>query len=553
MPSALDQQYEAVLEKLTGPDGMLQLAETPDGKKYVSNFPPTLPMLFDAFAMMNADKVAVISGEERLTFAELNALSTRLAKALVARGTKKGDRIGIAMRNCTAWIVAYQAILKAGGVATLINGWWREEELRHALELTCPAMVIAAKPHTQMVAGLDLGIAVVDVDISKPAVEAFSSLLTGGHDAIALPTVAPDDDATILFTSGSTGDAKGALSTHMQVCQAAYIYTVSLMVLKGVLESQGRYKDLPLRALVSVPLFHVTGEVPVMLTSYVIGRALVLMPKWDAEHALQLIQDEGVTHFTGVPTMAMEVMNHPKRDDYDLSSMGYINSGGAPRPAAHVLRQADEMPEAQSIQGYGLTETNAVGCGIFFENYLDKPTSTGREQVPFVEIAILGEDGAHLPKGETGEVAIRSVATIKGYWDNPQATAAAYTEDGYFRTGDIGYLDEDEYLFIVDRKKDIILRGGENIAAAEVEAALYACEKVDEVCVFGAPDERLGEVPVAVVHSAEGISEDDLRDFLRTKLAAFKVPERFIFADGPLPRLGTGKIDRVALKAAHAG
>ena len=551
MPSKLDQQYEAVLGVLTGEGGMLQLAQDDEGRHFVSNFPPTLPMFFDAFAMMNADKLAVISGDERLTFPELNTLSTRLAKALVARGTQKGDRIAIAMRNCTAWIVAYQAILKAGGVVTLVNGWWREEEMRHALELTTPTMVIADAPHAKMVANLDVDTKVVTVDIHKPADEAFGDLLVGGHDAIALPTVTPHDDATILFTSGSTGDAKGALSTHMQVCQAAYIYTVSLMVLKGVLQQRGEYKELPLRALVSVPLFHVTGEVPVMLTSYVIGRALVLMPKWDPEHALQLIQDEGVTHFTGVPTMAMEILHHPRRDEYDLSSMGYINSGGAPRPAAHVLEQERDMPSAKSIQGYGLTETNAVGCGIFFDNYLEKPTSTGREQPPFVEVRIMDDDGNALPQGEHGEVGLRSIATIKGYWNNPEATEAAYTKDGYFRTGDIGYQDEDGYLFIVDRKKDIILRGGENIACAEVEGALYACEGVEEAAVIPRKDERLGEVPLAIIRG--DVDETFLRDCLAEKLAAFKIPDVFVFSAEPLPRLGTGKIDRVALKDKHGG
>ncbi|MBW0144210.1 class I adenylate-forming enzyme family protein [Sphingomicrobium clamense] len=552
MPSALDQQYEAVLGMLTGEGGMLQIAETEDGRKYVSNFPPTLPGMFDAFAMMNADKLAVISGDERLTFAELNALSTRLAKALVARGTKKGDRIAIAMRNCTAWIVAYQAILKAGGVATLINGWWREGELTHALKLTEPAMVIAAAPHTQMVQSLGLDLDVVDVDIAEYGEKAFGSLMIGGHDAIALPTVTPDDDATILFTSGSTGDAKGALSTHMQVAQAAYIYTVSLMVLKGVLTAQNRYEERELRQLVAVPLFHVTGEVPTMLTSYVIGRALVLMHKWDAEEALRLTQEEGITHFTGVPTMAAEMLTHPKRDEYDLSSLGYINSGGAPRPAAHVQKQAEEMPKMQSIQGYGLTETNAVGCGIFFENYLEKPTSTGRAQVPFVEVGIFDDDGKSLDQGEKGEVGLRSIATIKEYYRNPEATAAAYTDDGYFLSGDIGYLDEEGYLFIVDRKKDIIIRGGENIAAAEVEGALYAIDGVEECAVIAAKDERLGEVPLAIVHG-DNLDEASLRDTLCKKLAAFKVPDRFIFSDDPLPKLGTGKIDRVSLKAKHGG
>jgi acyl-CoA synthetase (AMP-forming)/AMP-acid ligase II len=248
-------------------------------------------------------------------------------------------------------------------------------------------------------------------------------------------------------------------------------------------------------------------------------------------------------------------MNHPDRDNYDLSTLTDIAAGGAPRPVAHVERLRGAFPAAQPALGYGLTETNAVGCGNFWDNYAAKPASTGRAQVPFVELAILGEGDCHLLPNERGEIAIRSAANIKGYWQNPEATAAVFTADGYVKTGDIGYLDEDGYLFIVDRKKDIIIRGGENISAAEVEAALYGSEGVAEAAVFGIVDERLGEVPVAVIHRRQGsqISEGDLRNFLDMRIAAFKIPERMIFTDDPLPRLGTGKIDRVALKQRYSG
>jgi acyl-CoA synthetase (AMP-forming)/AMP-acid ligase II len=245
-------------------------------------------------------------------------------------------------------------------------------------------------------------------------------------------------------------------------------------------------------------------------------------------------------------------MSHPDRDKYDLSSLRDITAGGAPRPVSHVERLKSEFPGAQPALGYGLTETNAAGFSNFWGNYAAKPASTGRAQVPYIEAAILGPDERHLPPGEAGEIAIRSAANIKGYWRNPEATKALFTDDGYIRTGDVGYLDEDGYLFIVDRKKEIIIRGGENISAAEVEAACYDCEDVAEVAVFGAPDERLGEVPVAVVHSKNSLSEEQLRAFLESRIARFKVPERIIFSSEPLPRLGTGKIDRRALKAQHA-
>jgi acyl-CoA synthetase (AMP-forming)/AMP-acid ligase II len=325
-----------------------------------------------------------------------------------------------------------------------------------------------------------------------------------------------------------------------------------LIVLLGILTKEGRAPGVQPRTLLSVPLFHVTGEVPVMLNSFVVGRCMVIMPKWDAAEALRLIEKEKITYFVGVPTMSLELMTHPDRDKYDLSSLTDITAGGAPRPISHVERLRKEFPKAQPALGYGLTETNAAGCANYWGNYAAKPASTGRAQKPFMEVAILGAEDRHLTTGEVGEIAIRSAANIKCYWRNPTATDALFTGDGYVRTGDVGYLDEDGYLFIVDRKKDIIIRGGENISAAEVEAECYACPDVAEIAVFGAPDERLGEVPVAVVHARNGLSEEALRSFLEQRLARFKVPARFIFSAEPLPRLGTGKIDRRTLRAQYA-
>jgi acyl-CoA synthetase (AMP-forming)/AMP-acid ligase II len=289
-----------------------------------------------------------------------------------------------------------------------------------------------------------------------------------------------------------------------------------------------------------------------MLNSFVIGRCMVIMPKWDATEALRLIEKEKVTYFVGVPTMSLEIMNHPDREKYDLSSLRDITAGGAPRPISHVERLRDAFPEANPALGYGLTETNATGCANFWSSYVAKPASTGRPQKPLVEVAILGAGDQLLPTGEVGEIGIRTAANIKGYFRNPEATEAAISPDGWVRTGDVGYLDEDEYLFIVDRKKEIIIRGGENISAAEVEAECYACPAVAEAAVFGAPDERLGEVPMAVIHAKGPITEGELRQFLDGRIAKFKIPERIIFSAEPLPRLGTGKIDRRALKAQFA-
>jgi len=554
MPSDLDRRFDETLAAVTGPGGMLTIGKDDLGQAIVENFPPTLPALFRTFAAVNAEFEAIVAAGERLTFPELNDMSERVARALVARGIKKGDRIGIAMRNCPSWEVAYMGIVKAGGVATLINGWWESRELDHALRLAEPTLVIADAPRAKRLASCQSEVEVITLPIEQPLGEALAPLLGGLDDAdIALPDITPDDDATILFTSGSTGDAKGAVSTHRAVTTAAYTYATTLLVQLGLLTQEGRPPASKPRVLLAVPLFHVTGEVPVMLTSYVIGRCLVMMPKWDAGEALRLIEAEKVTYFVGVPTMSLELMNHPDHAKYDVSSMTDIAAGGAPRPVSHVTRLKETFPHAQPGLGYGLTESNAVGANNFWTNYAAKPESTGRAHPPFVELAILDMgDEHHLPANEVGEIAIRTAANIRGYWKAPEATEALFTPDHYIRTGDIGYLDEDGYLFIVDRKKEIIIRGGENIASAEVEAACYACPAVSEASVFGAADERLGEVPVAVIYSEEGVSEAELRDFLCQRLARFKVADRFIFADEPLPKLGTGKIDRPALKAKYA-
>jgi acyl-CoA synthetase (AMP-forming)/AMP-acid ligase II len=550
--SELDRRFDQTLAEVVAPGGRLVIEHDAQGRAIVANFPATLPALFRTFCSLNGEAEALVAGDERLTFADLDRVSERVAHGLVARGIGKGDRIGIAMRNCPSWVASYMGIVKAGAVATLLNGWWEAHEMEHALTLTDPKLIIADAARANRIAARCPGREILTVAIEQPVEAALAEVIGGADESIPLPEVAAEDDATILFTSGSTGEAKGAVSTHRAVTTATYSYATGLIVLRAILEQDGKPPPTP-RTLLSVPLFHVTGEVPVMINSFVIGRCMVVMPKWDPTEAMRLIEKERITYFVGVPTMSLELLTHPDRDKYDLSSLTDITAGGAPRPVSHVERLQHEFPWAQPALGYGLTETNAVGCANYWSNYAAKPASTGRAQKPFVDLAILGPDDRHLPAGETGEIAIRSAANIRCYWQNPAATAAAITADGYFRSGDIGYLDEDGYLFIVDRKKEIIIRGGENISAAEVEAACYACPEVAEVSVFGVPDERLGEVPLAVVRLQQdaAMTEAELRAFLEGRLAKFKIPERFIFSGEPLPRLGTGKFDRRALKAQY--
>jgi acyl-CoA synthetase (AMP-forming)/AMP-acid ligase II len=414
--------------------------------------------------------------------------------------------------------------------------------------------VIADDRIARRLEGLDHGARLVPLRHDCPPAEGLAALTAhGGGADTPLPDVTGDDRATMLFTSGSTGRSKGAWSDHRGVTQATMNYLAQSIAVLGLMEERGELPASQPTALVNVPLFHVTGEVPLLLLSYAIGRKLVMMPKWDAEQAMRLIEQEKVTYFVGVPLMSYEIATHPNKDKYDLSSCVSFAGGGAPRPIEHVARIKQALPNAFPLLGYGLTETNGVGAGNFNENYLAKPGSTGRASPPLVELGILDDDGRVLPQGEVGEVCIRSICNFVGYWQNEPATQEAFTRHGWFRSGDLGYLDEDQYLFIVDRKKDIVIRGGENISTVEVEGAIYAHPDVAEASVFGLPDARLGEVPAAVYLTEEGrtLDAETLRAFVAERIAPFKVPVKLWEVNEALPRLGTEKVDKRALRAKY--
>ena len=553
MRTELDARMDATMAGVTGKGGLLPLGSIQRwgvDLPVIAAAPPSLPAYFAHFAAEHADATFLVAGPERLTFAEVYAVAGRVAAGLVARGIAKGDRVGIAGRNSPAWIATYMGVLMAGGVATLLNGWWQAEEFAQAIADVDCALIVADGPRAKRLAQVDgIGDRIVALDDAVPLAEAVAPLLGGDAD---LPEVSPDDLATILFTSGSTGQCKGAVSDHRAVIQATFNYLAQVMMMVGIATADGNPPDGQPTTLLTIPLFHVTAEVPVFLQSFAMGRKLVLLPKWDALEAMRLIEAERATYFVGVPLMSSEMLNHPERHRFDLSTVTDFAAGGAPRPAEHVRRIQDEMGGGAPLIGYGLTETNAAGTGNWRDNYLAKPNSAGRASKPLMDVAIVDDDGVAVAQGSVGEIAIRSVANFREYWNNPAATAAAFTADGYFRTGDLGYLDEDGYLFIVDRKKDIIIRGGENISCQEVEAALYAHPAVLEAAVFGLADERLGEVPAAVVWAdGAAVDEDEVRGFLSQHIAAFKVPARIWFAEQALPRLGTEKVDKVGIRNAY--
>ena len=558
MPSELDIELSRIMDALTQPGQLLEL-ETFEryGQQLpvLKNAPPTLPAFFAAYCNVHGDATFLVDGEVRLSFAQTYALARRYASGLVAgHGVQKGDRVAIAARNSANWIIAYMAVVMAGGCATLINAWGTGGEMRDAVRLVGTTLLLADAQRAARLDGCDCEAKMVVFDHGEPAAGLAPLLALGGDEATPLPGLTPDDLATVIYTSGSTGTSKGAWSDHRGVVHGAMSYAAQSLMMRQHLTAAGQAQAIQPCTLLNVPLFHVTGEVPVFLQSFAIGRKLVNMPKWDAREAMRLIEAEQVTYFVGVPLMSFEIATHPDRAAFDLSSCITFAAGGAPRPVDHVTRIRDALPDGYPILGYGLTETNGVGCGNFNQNYMAKPGSTGPASRPLVELAILDDDGKSLPTGQTGEVSFRTVCNFLGYWDNPEATAAAIMPDGFFRTGDLGYVDEDGYLFIVDRKKDIIIRGGENISSSEVEQAIYGHPGIAECSVFGLPDERLGEVPVAVWLAKPGhdLTESELHDFLAERLASYKLPCRLWQWHEPLPRLGTEKVDKRTLKARYA-
>lgn len=555
MPSALDLRLEAAFNLISGPGGPIQIGSVERfGRQmpFITNAPTNLADYIAFFAMQHGDATFLVEGDERLSFKQAYMAARQVAAGLIdGHGVQRGDRVAIAMRNANAWCITYMGVLIAGGCATLLNGWWQGAELAAGIEDSEAKLVIADPQRAARLAEAEHGAKVVTLDISKLIAEAIAPITSagGGADTV-LPTLTGQDLATILFTSGSTGQSKGAYSRHEAVVQAIFNYVAQTAGIVVLLTQDGQMSDIQPATLVCTPLFHVTAEIPVFMQSLALGRKLVLMPKWNAEDAMRLIQDEQCNYFVGVPLMSYEILVHPNRSKYDLSTCKSYAAGGAPRPPEHVKRLAEGMDGGKPLLGYGLTETNAVGCGNLNENYMAKPLSTGPASKPLVDLAILDDNGNDLAQGQVGEVCIRSVANFEGYWNNEAATKAAFFDNGYFRTGDLGYLDEDGYLFIVDRKKDIIIRGGENISCQEVEAAIYEHPEANECAVFGLPDERLGEIVGAVIWMKPGstVDADAMCAFLGQRLAPYKVPAQIWMSNEALPKLGSEKIDKVSLR-----
>ncbi len=515
-----------------------------------------------AVAMQGAahgDRVFTIYENERVTYdAWFRAVCT-LASEFQARGLKKGDRIAIAMRNLPEWPVAFFAATCIGAICVPLNAWWTGQELAYGLANSGARLLLCDEERRERIAGHHGAEHRGDCPSLEHVIVTRSHADDGTADRLeaivgspadygdlpdgALPDmdILPDDDATIFYTSGTTGKPKGALGTHRNLC--TNILSSGYSAMCGVLRrGETPPTPVPKTSLTVIPLFHVTACSAGLMGAVYAGHTLIFMHKWDPVEAFRIIEREKVNMTGGVPTIAWQLLEHPERKNYDLSSIEAIAYGGAPA-APELVRKIREVFGALPGNGWGMTETMATVASHSSEDYLNRPDSCG-PPVAVADLKIMNEDGSQeLPIGEIGELWARGPMVVKGYWNKPEATAETFI-DGWVRTGDLARLDAEGFCYIADRAKDMIIRGGENIYSSEVENALYDHPAVTDAALIGLPHRQLGEEPAAVVHCAPGMnaSEDELKEWVAQRLAKFKVPVKIAFSEETLPRNANGKI-----------
>jgi long-chain acyl-CoA synthetase len=534
-----------------GPGSPFEITEVEHDGVTTRNFvnaPSNIRQLFDT--ARGLDQTFIVYEDENWTFAEVMEEADALGYALVHHfGVQPGDRVGIAMRNYPEWIVSFAAILSIGAISVSMNAWWSAPEMEYAINDAELSVMIGDTERIER--GADacqranvrmIGVRLDTLAPVAPNVEHWHDVVVRG---VAMPevTLDADTDATILYTSGTTGFPKGAVSTHGTITQTVFAFSsraAASAALRGVVAPASA--DPPCFILI-VPLFHVTGCIPVMMTCFSFHVKLVMMYRWEPERALQLIERHRVTIFVGVPTQSWDLMESPHFAQYDTSSLASVGGGGAPAPPTLMNRIDGSFKNGRAGLGYGMTETNAYGPGIEGDDSITHPNSTGSVPTLVMDVEIRDDQRRTLGSNEKGEIWMKSPTLIRGYWRKPEATGETIV-DGWLRSGDLGHIDDDGYLYVEDRMKDMILRAGENVYSAEVEAAIYELPEVYEAAVFGLPDERLGEVVACVVMLKPGqpLTEDQLRAHLQSRLANFKVPTRMAFTDKPLPRNAPGKM-----------
>jgi long-chain acyl-CoA synthetase len=561
---------------LTQPGSRFEIEEKPIRgimTRTWKNAPPTLRDMFLS-GLTFPEREFLVYEDDRATYEAFGRATIKLAHQLQADGVGKGDRVAVIMRNLPEWPVAFWAGILCGAIVTPLNAWWTGAELEYGLADSGTKVAIVdderlgrivesfpnlpdlKKVYVTRLAG----------DLPDPEAARLEDVIGpvnswGQLEKLAIPDVPlePEDDATILYTSGTTGKPKGALGTHRNMTSnvmAGGIGVARSALRAGLPIPESDPHKLPPRVgLLVVPMFHATGLSANMGPTMNSGGKIVIMRRWEPEQAMQLIEREKVSSTGGVPTIAWQLIEHPARSKYDLSSLVAVAYGGAPSAPELVRKIVEVFPGSAPGNGWGMTETTATFTGHAGKDYEARPDSAG-PAAPVGEMQIRDPaDGVTvLPVNAAGELWVKGPQVVKGYWNKPEATAETFV-DGWLRTGDLARIDEEGFLFIIDRAKDMLIRGGENIYCVEVENVLYDHPDVMDAALVGVPHKTLGEEPAAVVHLKPGgaATEAELRDWVRSRLAAFKVPVKVEFWPETLPRNANGKILKTELKKVFEG
>ena len=556
-------QLRKVWDELTAPGAPFEIEEVEVRGVRIKTFasaPASLREVWLASAA-HGDKDYLVYEDERWTYSEAHRQVARIANWLVANDVKPGDRVAIAMRNYPEWMLAYWASVSVGAAAVGMNAWWTEPEMAFGVRDATPEILICDEERLrrflpQRAELPDCRVVGVRIPAPLPAdVIDWAEICIDSEGSDVMPDVVvdPDQDACIFYTSGTTGQPKGAQLTH-RGCVNNLLSLVFWNMTQSAASQRARSSSPAEEqsqeaeasggqpsSLLCTPLFHVTANNCIAHSMTLAGGKLIHMYKWDAGDALKLIERERVTNFSGVPVMARELISHPDFDKTDTSSLKALGGGGAQLQPDLVAKIEKTVATARPGTGYGMTET----CGVITANsadfFVDKPASVG-PALPTFDTKCIDADGKTVPVGQIGELCVRGAQVIRGYLNREEETAESI-QDGWFRTGDIARIDEDGFIFIVDRVKDMVLRGGENVYCAEVETALFDHSSVAECAVFGVPDDRLGEEVAAVIVLNPGCEDDAeaLRAHCATRLAKYKIPRYICFSRDPLPRNANGK------------
>ena len=524
---------------------LLEITDRPiNGSNYkvFKNAPKTMRDLFTVIEFLHGDFPFIVEGKNQLTFAETIQKAKNICTYLNKVGIKPGDKVGICMQNCTEWVVIYVALSAYGVTVVPFNSWWKKEELSYGVEHSEVKLIFSDTKRYETLKDLNIEIIVNEPIDNK---QTFNEIVSGTSTEWPEANATEEDISVLLYTSGSTGLPKGVMLTHLAIINSLFSF-YTLGELRKIVHNETLLDVENASVLINVPLFHVTGLVTQFLLSMLAKRKLIIMYKWEAKYALDLIKEHKVTNLSGVPTQSWDLLNHPDIDNYDLSSLIDIGAGGAARPEDQVFNLHDKFNIPMTF-AWGMTETAALGTILRGDDYLKRPNSAGLVVPNITEIAVMDDSNNFLGTDEIGEIVFKSPSNTIGYLKNEEETKKTIV-NGWLKTGDLGYVDNDGYLFIVDRKKALIIRGGENISCLEVENVLDKHPDIMESCVCGIDDDKFGEIVGAFIYTNKELTKEDLKIFMSDKLANYKVPEVIIFTAEPLPRIASEKTDRVTIK-----